>query len=81
MLLSENYDASKLAVFICIVEHFPSYTDNTTRQLARVIAKAMLIATFVHYRCTHIRFAAVEPSLSPLTPCIHIFHIHSSSKV
>ena len=55
MVLSENYNSSNYLFSFGIAEHFPSITDNITRQPARVTAKWLPNATLqmhAYVRCT-----------------------------
>ena len=75
MVLNENNNTYKLSIFPRIAEHFPSKTDNTSRQPARVTAKAILIATLVHYRCTHTFRCTRAISITAYTLNAHISSI------
>ena len=50
MVLSENYNTSKLFIYICYCWIFPSNTDNITRQQTSATGKVILNATLVHYK-------------------------------
>ena len=80
IVLSENDNTSKLFIFLCIAEHSPSNTKNITRQPYCVTAKAMLIATLVHYRCIHaflsITAYSVDAYIGIIDYCYLILHIY-----